>query len=189
MIGQETQGPGGFFMALRSINAFTGIVADIEAVAPKAVIFNYTNPVNLVSQAVTQFTDVPIWSMCEGLLYFPRYHPAGSRPRPGTREGHDGRHQPQRLVLRAHLRRRGPDAAAGRGVGGAARRPEPFDVFDRRMLQLAVTMRSVPSDYFQYYFYGPEILRELQGATDDAVRGDHGRAAGLLGALHRAVER
>src|SRR5690606_9297195 len=42
LIGQETQGPGGFFMALRSIAAMKQIVADIEAVAPKARIFNYT---------------------------------------------------------------------------------------------------------------------------------------------------
>ena len=36
VIGQETQGPGGFFMALRSIHAIKGILADIERVAPRA---------------------------------------------------------------------------------------------------------------------------------------------------------
>src|SRR3954468_3716133 len=34
VIGQETQGPGGFFMALRSINVMRDIVGDIERVAP-----------------------------------------------------------------------------------------------------------------------------------------------------------
>src|SRR5688500_12223805 len=46
VIGQETQGPGGFFMALRSIHVLRDIVADIEAVAPGARLINYTNPVN-----------------------------------------------------------------------------------------------------------------------------------------------
>src|SRR4249920_237990 len=32
VIGQETQGPGGFFMALRAINVMRGIAEDLEAV-------------------------------------------------------------------------------------------------------------------------------------------------------------
>src|SRR5919199_1268657 len=46
VIGQETQGPGGFFMALRSVYVMQGIVADIEAICPRAMLFNYTNPIN-----------------------------------------------------------------------------------------------------------------------------------------------
>src|SRR5438477_6325339 len=46
LIGQETQGPGGFFMALRSIYIMQGIIADMEAVCPNARLFNYTNPIN-----------------------------------------------------------------------------------------------------------------------------------------------
>ena len=53
MIGQETQGPGGFFMALRSIQVMKEIVFDLEEVAPNAIIINYTNPVNIVAHAVT----------------------------------------------------------------------------------------------------------------------------------------
>ena len=43
VIGQETQGPGGFFMALRSVHVMRGITQDIEAVCPQARLFNYTN--------------------------------------------------------------------------------------------------------------------------------------------------
>src|SRR5687767_14595033 len=71
VIGQETQGPGGFFMALRTITAMQGIVADIERLAPSAVLINYTNPVNLVSEAVTRFSPVPTISLCEGPITFP----------------------------------------------------------------------------------------------------------------------
>src|SRR5215467_13580008 len=66
VIGQETQGPGGFFMALRSIHVMQGIVADMEAVCPTAWLFNYTNPVNIVSEAVTHHTTIPTVSLCEG---------------------------------------------------------------------------------------------------------------------------
>src|SRR5712692_2278368 len=66
VIGQETQGPGGFFMALRSIHVMKSIIEDIEAVCPGARLFNYTNPVNIVSEAVTHHTDIPTISFCEG---------------------------------------------------------------------------------------------------------------------------
>ena len=36
VIGQETQGPGGFFMALRSIHALQGILDDIAVAVPAA---------------------------------------------------------------------------------------------------------------------------------------------------------
>ena len=52
VIGQETQGPGGFFMALRSIHVMQAIIADMEAACPQARLFNYTNPINIVSEAI-----------------------------------------------------------------------------------------------------------------------------------------
>lgn len=163
VIGQETQGPGGFFMALRSLNEFTGIVEDIKAVAPKAIIFNYTNPVNIVSQAVSRFTDVPIYSMCEGLMFFPNttLRAAGLDPERAkiTMAGvnHNG-------WSFEHLYD-GADIMPLLDRAWEERRDDPsMDILARRMLELAVTMRSVPADYFQYYYYGPEILRELQGA-------------------------
>src|SRR5690242_12737243 len=66
VIGQETQGPGGFFMALRSIHVMKDIVVDMEEVCPGARLFNYTNPINLVSEAVTHHTAIPTISLCEG---------------------------------------------------------------------------------------------------------------------------
>ncbi|MFV2063074.1 MAG: glycoside hydrolase, partial [Chloroflexota bacterium] len=66
IIGQETQGPGGFFMALRSIHVLQGVLEVLEQVAPRARIFNYTNPVNIVAQAATRHSEIPFTSFCEG---------------------------------------------------------------------------------------------------------------------------
>src|SRR3954463_10859689 len=71
VIGQETQGPGGFFMALRSIHVMQGILDDVAVACPGTRIFNYTNPVNIVAQAVTDHSDVPFVSLCEGPIVFP----------------------------------------------------------------------------------------------------------------------
>ncbi len=70
VIGQETQGPGGFFMALRAVHVLQRVLADIEQVCPRAKVFNYTNPVNILAQAVTQHSDVSFVSLCEGPIYY-----------------------------------------------------------------------------------------------------------------------
>ncbi len=161
IIGQETQGPGGFMMAMRSIAALRTILADLEDVAPNARIFNYTNPVNIVSQAVTDNTDWPILSMCEGPMIFwpPLLETAGLDPARAkvvmagvnhncwsTEHTYDGEDLIPLLEERY-----------------AAVADDPsIPVWDKRMLHLAVAMRSIPSDYFRYYYFGDEVLREMR---------------------------
>src|SRR3954447_23002451 len=72
-IGQETQGPGGFFMALRSIHVMRQGLDDMAAACPGARIFNYTNPVNIVAQAVCDHSDVPFVSLCEGPIIYAQH--------------------------------------------------------------------------------------------------------------------
>ncbi len=163
VLGQETQGPGGFFMALRSLNIFQGLVDDLHAVAPNAVIFNYTNPVNIVSQAVSRFTDVPIWSMCEGPIVFPAttLRAAGLDPERATVTMAGVNHSCWSFEHTYD----GQDLLPLLDAAWEARRDDPtMDRLERRMLHLAVTMRSVPADYFQYYYFREETLREAQGA-------------------------
>ena len=76
VIGQQTHGPGGCFMALRSIHVMRGIITDMQEVCPRARLFNYTNPINLVSEAITHHSDIPTVSLCEGPIIFPRGLPA-----------------------------------------------------------------------------------------------------------------
>lgn len=71
VIGQETQGPGGFFMALRTIAVMRDIVEEMERRCPDAWLVNYTNPVNLVSEAITHHSPIRCVSLCEGPLTFP----------------------------------------------------------------------------------------------------------------------
>ena len=63
-------------MALRAIHAMQGILEDVEDVCPHARIFNYTNPVNVLAQAVTSHSDVPFVSLCEGPSTSPIRSPA-----------------------------------------------------------------------------------------------------------------
>ena len=161
VIGQETQGPGGFFMALRSIAVMRDILADMAVACPGARIFNYTNPVNIVAQAVTDHSEVPFVSLCEGPILYPEeiVEAAGLDPARldvasvgvnhaswSVRHAYDGEDVLPLLQ----------DAYAGQGEDGAL---EPRT---RRMLRLATVMGALPSEYFQYYYFEDEVLRELQ---------------------------
>jgi 6-phospho-beta-glucosidase len=160
VIGQETQGPGGFFMALRSIHVMKGILDDIAVACPGARIFNYTNPVNVVAQAVTDHSDVPFVSLCEGPIVFPEElaEAAGLDPARldvasvGLNHGSwSVRHRYDGGDLLPLLQE-----AYARRAGDPSLRPQT-----RRMLRLASVMGAVPSEYFQYYYFEDEVLREL----------------------------
>jgi len=161
VIGQETQGPGGFFMALRSIYVMKSIIEDMEAICPRARLFNYTNPVNIVSEAVTHHTYIPTISLCEGPINGNREFAEmiGLDPDKldavsiGLNHGswtvrhlYDG--QDFIPLLRAAYERIGRDPEIARG--------------EWRLLELACYMDSLPSHYFQYYYFKDEILAELQ---------------------------
>jgi 6-phospho-beta-glucosidase len=161
LVGQETQGAGGFFMALRAIAVLKDVCAEMEQVCPDAWIFNYTNPVNIVAEAVTHHSPVKIVSLCEGPIYFADEiaETAGlDRERLsvtmvglnhgcwGVEHDYDG-HDPLPLLEDAWERRR---------------EDQTLEPRRRRQLQLAVAMGAVPADYFEFYYFTDEVLAELR---------------------------
>jgi 6-phospho-beta-glucosidase len=65
VVGQETTGPGGFAMALRTIPAMLDYAAVIEEVAPSAWLINFTNPAGLVTEALARHTNVRAIGICD----------------------------------------------------------------------------------------------------------------------------
>jgi 6-phospho-beta-glucosidase len=63
--GQETVGPGGFFFALRSVPEALRVAATVQALAPQAIILNYTNPSNIVTQALADRGGVKVIGLCD----------------------------------------------------------------------------------------------------------------------------
>jgi 6-phospho-beta-glucosidase len=65
LIGQETTGIGGMAKAMRTIPVLLKIVEDIRAVAPGAVLINFTNPAGLNTQALSMFApDIHALGVC-----------------------------------------------------------------------------------------------------------------------------
>lgn len=162
-IGQETQGAGGFFMALRSITVLRDVVDELHEVAPRAQIFNYTNPVNIVAQALTEYSDIPVVSLCEGPITFPEpiLRTAGLDPARARITMAGVNHN---CWSTEHLYD-GTDIMPLLEAAWEECRDDPsIDPADKRMLRLAVAMRSIPAGYFSFYYFTEEILREQRGA-------------------------
>lgn len=163
VIGQETQGPGGFFMALRSIAVMREIVEEMEGRCPGAWLVNYTNPVNIVSEAVTHHSPIRCVSLCEGPLTFP----AGVARTAGL----DPARLDATLVGLNHTGWTVRHAYAGADVmplieeadERRARDPRPRDR-DELMLHLAATMGALPSAYLYYYYFGRHALEAALAA-------------------------
>ncbi len=54
VLGQETTGPGGFAMALRTVPVILKYVELIKELAPDAWLLNFTNPAGILTEAITR---------------------------------------------------------------------------------------------------------------------------------------
>jgi 6-phospho-beta-glucosidase len=63
--GQETTGPGGVAMALRTVPVAVRQAHEVHRIAPDAWLINFTNPAGLITQAITQHTDARVVGICD----------------------------------------------------------------------------------------------------------------------------
>lgn len=68
VIGQETNGAGGMFKALRTIPVILEIVEDMKELCPDAWLVNFTNPSGMVTEAVIRYGK---WNKVAGLCNVP----------------------------------------------------------------------------------------------------------------------
>lgn len=63
--GQETTGPAGFSMAIRTIPEALELARTVEQTAPSGWIINFTNPAGLITQAMTKYSKAKIVGICD----------------------------------------------------------------------------------------------------------------------------
>lgn len=64
--GEETTGPGGMFMAMRTAPVLVEVAKKMERLCPEAWLVNYANPANFLSDAVVRATAIKTVSLCDG---------------------------------------------------------------------------------------------------------------------------
>jgi 6-phospho-beta-glucosidase len=65
LAGQETTGPGGVAMALRTVPVALEHARIVERLAPTAWFINFTNPAGLITQALLQHTKLKVIGICD----------------------------------------------------------------------------------------------------------------------------
>lgn len=62
----DTSGPGGLGRALRHIPVLVGIGKDMETLCPDGILYNFTNPLTVLTQAVNKLTKTKCIGLCIG---------------------------------------------------------------------------------------------------------------------------
>jgi alpha-galactosidase len=63
----DTVGPGGVFKGLRTIPVWLDVLADVERLAPRAIVLNYTNPMSMMCLAAARTSRVPVVGLCHSV--------------------------------------------------------------------------------------------------------------------------
>lgn len=160
MLGQETNGAGGIFKALRTIPVILEIVEDMKRLCPDAWLINFTNPSGMVTEAVIRYgkwqkviglCNVPVMAMIkepEELSYRPDeliYQFAGLN------------HFHWHKVSDHRGRNLTPEIARRLENGSIGLPTNIFDVsFFKEQLQ---GMTLIPCAYHRYYYRQEEMLK------------------------------
>lgn len=148
LAGQETTGPGGAAMALRTVPVTLAHAKTVERVAPRAWFINFTNPAGLVTQALMTTTGLNVIGICDTpseLLH--RIGNVLGEPPEAVRADYAG------LNHLGWIRRvtvRGQDVIARLLANEhALRQLYPADLFDPELIQ---TLGLIPSEYLFFYY-------------------------------------
>ncbi|MGQ9910674.1 MAG: alpha-glucosidase/alpha-galactosidase [Candidatus Flexifilum sp.] len=68
----DSHGIGGIFRALRTIPVLLDIVRDMEAVCPRALLLNYTNPMSMLCWAVFASSPIQVVGLCHSVQHTTR---------------------------------------------------------------------------------------------------------------------
>jgi len=148
LAGQETTGPGGAAMALRTLPVSLAHAQAVEKVAPRAWFINFTNPAGLMTQALSQNTGLRVIGICDtpSELFY-RVSEALNTPLDQLEFDYAGLNH---LGWVSAVRRRGDDITPQLlGDTELLRGIYPADLFDPAMIQ---ALRLIPTEYLFFYY-------------------------------------
>ena len=184
IVGQETTGPGGGAMALRTIPVVLSYCDLLAQVAPDAVLINFTNPAGLITQAISTQGKVRVAGVCDTpggtVEHLAAFLGAGEVSVAGSYAGLN--HLGWVCSLRDGGRER---------IGELLDRFEELQAADHRFAsfdpELVRRVGAIPTEYV-YYFYDPgryvaDIRRAGATRGQDVLRLNEELMAGLAKAF------
>jgi len=161
VLGQETTGPGGFAMALRTIPVVLDYVRLVEELAPDAWLINFTNPAGIVTEAITRMAG---YDRAVGICDNPAAMVRAAAEFLGV---HASRLFPEYFGLNhlGWLRAvildgvdRVPDMIRAVLSEGAFLPGLPFEA------ELVQAMGAIPNEYLYFYYYRDQAVENLKKA-------------------------
>jgi alpha-galactosidase len=67
MIG-DTVGPGGIMRGIRHVPALIDIASNLDDISPNTYLFNYSNPLTVLTRAVIRECKVKTYGVCTGIF-------------------------------------------------------------------------------------------------------------------------
>jgi 6-phospho-beta-glucosidase len=165
ILGQETTGPGGFAMAMRSIPAILAYAEQAETFAPGAWIFNFTNPAGLVAQALRDSGFPRTVGICDGANAAQNETAAflGIPPRELRSEVFGLNH----LSWARHLWRGADDLLPNLLQDDRFWTQTSQHIFERKLVdQFGMFL----NEYLFYYYYADQAVARIQ--ADELTRGE-----------------
>lgn len=175
LIGQETNGLGGFANACRTIPIALQIAADMERLCPDAWLLNFTNPSGMVTEAVLRHSKIKAVGLCN----VPVIMQKGVAT---LLESHDGQEFIMQVAGLNHfifvrqIHHQGKDklgeviARLAQGHDPLVPRNIPPFVWPKDLL---THLGMIPCAYLRYYYMSDDILKqELGEASGEGTRGE-----------------
>jgi 6-phospho-beta-glucosidase len=148
LAGQETTGPGGVAMALRTVPVAIEQARVVERAAPGAWLINFTNPAGLMTQALTTHTRLRVIGICDTPIeLFHRIAEVLGEPYAEMEFDYVGLNH---LGWVKRVRVRGQDVT-GRLLAdaGLLARLYPAQLFDPGLIQ---ALGLIPAEYLFFYY-------------------------------------
>lgn len=183
IIGQETTGPGGWAMALRTIPVLLDMAARLRRRSPDAWIINFTNPAGLITQALVAAGEPQAVGICDGPPGLADRIAAHLRvPPQSVRLDYLGlNHLGWVRAVWADGRDRLPEILASDDAIQAVYGRPLFDPAEVRRLGL------LPNEYLHYYYHHDQAVRRLSDAAQTRGQAVAEVAARLRAALLEAA--
>lgn len=160
ILGQETTGAGGFFMAARSIPVLAEYCHRIKELAPEAWIFNFTNPSGLVTQAMRILGYDRVIGICDT--------PSSTKLRIAQAMGYDNGRFIMNFFGLNHLSWAKEAKYGGRDVMPAIlsdpelpKKVGELAMFDGDLIRL---IGHIPNEYLYYYYYRDKAVGNIRQA-------------------------
>jgi len=185
VIGQETTGPGGWAMAMRTIPVLASLVLRLRQRSPDAWIINFTNPAGLITQALTAAGETRIVGICDSPIALG-----------GRIAAHLG--VPPHALRLDYLGLNHLGWVSGIWDGDTDRLPAILadddairTIYGRPLFEPSEVRRLglLPNEYLYYYYHHEEAVRRLQAAPQTRGQAVAEIAAQLRTSVREAITR